>query len=346
MKSTLTSHITKVRIGILGCASVAEKSAIAAFKAIPNAELIGIASRDQNKAQSWAERFSIKAYPSYDALLSDPEIDAVYIPLPIGLHEEWCSKAANAKKHIICEKSLAHTYDAVKRLVTICQKNSVVLYENFMCEYHPQHEHVKNAIQEGKIGTPHIFKGYFGFPPLKQDSFRYNANLGGGSLNDAGAYTVFMARLIFGLEPLNVSAHLNVDPVTNVDICGSVLLEFPNNHHALLAFGFDHVYQNNYELWGSTGLIRVHRAYSIPPNLKPSAELLTNINFQETVTPLDIPAANQFELIFSDFCNTILNGNTKERESYYHKILNQAKVLEATRQSHHQKRCISIEEIK
>ncbi len=307
----------KVRIGILGCANVAEKSAIPAFKAIPNAELIGIASRDTVKAQSWADRFEIKSYPTYEALLKSPEIDAVYIPLPIGIHEDWGIKAAQAKKHIICEKSLAHNYAAVKRLVQTCQDNNLVLYENFMCEYHPQHQHVKNALKEGKIGTPRVFKSYFGFPPLKKDSFRYDASLGGGSLNDAGAYTAFMARTIFETEPIAVSAHLEIDPANNVDICGSTHLQFPNNQNALLSFGFDNVYQNNYEVWGSQGLIRVHRAYSIPPTLKPAIELLTNVNFQETTAMLDVPAANQFELIFQDFCNTILHSNDQQRKLQY-----------------------------
>ena len=136
-----------------------------------------------------------------------------------------------------------------------------------------------------------------------------------------------------------------MDPNSNVDIRGSAYLQFPHNQNALLAFGFDNVYQNNYEVWGSQGLLCVHRAYSIPPTLKPSVELLTNINFQQTTIALDAPAANQFELIFSDFCETILTHNHQKRENHYHQILNQAKVLEAIRCSHHEKRSIRMEEI-
>ncbi len=336
--------MNKVRIGILGCAGVAQKYAIKAFQSIPHAEVIALASRDYAKAQEWADRFGVRAEKSYADLLACQDIDAVYIPLPIGLHEEWVRKAAEAGKHILCEKSLADSFRSVQKMVKVCRDKGVVLYENFMCDFHPQHSAVQSLMADGKIGTPLVFQGYFGFPPFPSTSFRYNPTLGGGSLNDAGSYTVFMARKMFG-EPLAVTAMLNTAAESQVDVHGSILMEFSSSRTALLSFGFDNVYQNNYSIWGTKGLIKVSRAYSIPPDLKPPVEVLTNEQMKETITSLNLPAANHFELIFSDFCDTILRKDGQKREMMYAKIVAQGKVLEAIRISAREKRRVPLSEL-
>ncbi len=334
----------KVRIGILGCSNVAGKYAIKAFQAIDNAEVVAIASRDYAKAKEWAAKFSIEAVSSYEALLQRKDIDAVYIPLPIGLHEEWVVKAAAAGKHVLCEKSLSDSFASVKKMVEHCRSKKVVLYENFMCDYHPQHALVKSSVEQGNIGEPLVFKGYFGFPPFPKTSFRYNSELGGGSLNDAGAYTVFMARKMFG-EPLAATARLMVDSQTGVDIQGSAFLEFSKSKVGFLSFGFDNVYQNKYSLWGTKGKITVNRAYSIPPEMKPQVELLKNENLRETITALDLPAANHFELLFHDFCETILSKNKDKTNLVYQQLLSQAKVLEAVRISSRENRKVLFSEV-
>ena len=334
----------QVRIGILGCAKVAAKYALKAFQALENAEVVAIASRDYAKAKEWAARFGIEAVSSYDALLERKDIDAVYIPLPIGLHEEWVLKAAAAGKHILCEKSLSDNFASVKKIVERCKSKNIVLYENFMCDYHPQHARVKSLLGQGAIGDSRVFKGYFGFPPFPKSSFRYDSKLGGGSLNDAGAYTIFMARKMFG-QPCSITANLFLDPETKVDLRGSAFLEFQNSKTAHLSFGFDHVYQNNYSLWGTKGKIMVQRAYSIPPEMKPQVEILTNENFQEKVTVVDLPAANHFELIFSDFCKTILSKDKSKMNFRYNQLLDQAKVLEAVRISAAENRKVNMSEV-
>ena len=139
-----------------------------------------------------------------------------------------------------------------------------------------------------------------------------------------------MARKMFG-EPLAVTAILNIDSESNVDVHGSVLLEFPMQKTGLLSFGFDNVYQNNYSIWGTKGLIKVSRAYSIPPDLNPPVEVLTNEHMKETNISLDLPAANHFELFFRDFCDSILQKDERKREIMYERLLAQGKVLEAIR---------------
>ena len=198
----------KLKIGILGCADVAKRHAIKAFQSLDNAEVVSIASRDYSKAKKWASDFGIAAEVSYDALLANKEVDAIYIPLPIGLHKKWVLKAAKAGKHIICEKSLAESFKSVKEIVNKCRSKGIVLYENFMCDFHPQHEKVLYLIKSGEIGRPFIFNSFYGFPPFKKDNIRYSKKLGGSSLYDAGCYIVFMARKIFGKEPISVVCNL------------------------------------------------------------------------------------------------------------------------------------------
>lgn len=337
----------KVRIGILGCASVAEHYAIKAFQAIENAEVRGIASRDPAKAQAWAARFGIPSWHSYDSLIASPDIDAVYIPLPIGLHKDWVLKAAAEKKHVLCEKSLAESFASAKEITEICRTRGIVLYENFMCDFHPQHEKVLSLISEGAIGRPFLFEGRFGFPPLGESDFRYDQGLGGGSLNDAGAYTVFMARKILRSEPTAATCALSGDGNKNVDVGGSAMLEFPDGQTAFVAFSFDAVYQNNYSVWGTNGLVKTGRAYSIPPDMKPPLEVVTNIDRTETVTAVQAPAANHFELIFYDFCDTVLNQEKRgdKISATYARLVAQARVLEAMRVAARENRKVFLKEI-
>lgn len=336
-----------VKIGILGCAKVAEKYAIGAFQAIPNAEVVSVASRDSAKAEEWAGRFGIKECSDYDGLIANPAIDALYVPLPIGLHKEWAIKAASNRKHIICEKSLAENLAAVKEIVDACRNNDVVLYENFMCDFHPQHQKILSLIGEGRIGKLFLFNGNFGFPLTDKKNFRFNKLLGGGALNDAGAYTVFMARKIFENEPTTVTCALFYDKESGADINGTALLEFPNEMTAHVAFSFEAVYQNSYSIWGSKGLIKSERAYSIPPDMKPVLRLITNENMTETISNIDAPAANHFELIFRDFCDTVINRKNESAkiEKIYAEIVNQAKTLEALRISAEENRKVKLAEI-
>lgn len=321
----------QLNIGIIGCADIAKKYGIKAFQALDAVGEIFIASRDRDKCAAVAKAFHVRAKESYEALIHDPTIHAVYIPLPIGLHEEWAVKAAAAGKHILCEKSLSGNLTSVKEIIAACRTHRVVLFENFMCDYHPQHARVLSLLRAHEVGTVCAFKGYFGFPYDTKGSFRYDRRLGGGGLNDAGAYPVFMARKILESEPLAVTCALETAPGHGVDIRGSAYLQFPEHKTAFVAFGFDNAYQNNYSVWGSTGCVSVDRAYSIPPERSPSIVVYTNAQGKETAERIAAPAANHFELIFADFCATVLNGDGAKREAKYAQILAQARVLEAMR---------------
>jgi predicted dehydrogenase len=315
-----------------------------AFQVLDNAEVVSIASRDYEKAKTWAKEFNIEAAESYDALIENPDIDAVHVPLPNSLHKEWILKAAQKGKHIICEKSLAVSFADTKEIIEECRKNGVVLYENFMCGYHPQHEKVLSMVQEGIIGKPFVFRSFFGFPKMNTDNIRYNKDLAGGVLNENGAYVIFMARKMLAKEPISITTNLYYE---GIDMSGTMLLDFGDTTSALLACSLDVVYQNNYSLWGSKGIINVNRAYSIPSDMKPDVECITNENLKEVKTKVDIEPVNQFELIFSDFCNTIIykEKSTAKIENIYQSILNQAKALECARISARENRKVALSEI-
>lgn len=319
-----------LRAGILGCANIAEKYAIAAFKLLSGVELVAIASREKSKAVEWAARHGLEA-ENYDSLIARDDIDILYSPLPVGLQEEWTLKAAAAGKHVICEKSITYSLESAKRMVDTCKEKGVALYENFVPEFHPQHARVLELMNEGKIGTPQVWSGAYGFPPFPKSDIRYRAGLKGGALNDAGCYTVFMARKIMRQEPVAVTCTLKNDGY-DVDVAGSALLEFGKGT-ALMSFGFNHLYQNTYSVWGSKGIVRTNRAFAIPPNLAPTLELITNDGKQESRETIEVPATNQFALSFDYFCKAVATNDKKQFEKMYGRILRQATVLEAMRVS-------------
>ncbi len=336
---------TKVRIGILGCANFSKRYGIPSFKAIPNAEIVSISSCDIEKAKRWAQEYNIPSAESYDALVTNQNVDAVHVPLPNSLHKEWILKAVRAGKHVICEKSLAVSFADTQEIIDECKKYGVVLYENFMCDYHPQHKKVLSLIEEGVIGKVSVFRSFFGFPKMNADNIRYSKELDGGVLNENGAYVAFMARKMIGKEPLSVTTTLYSE---EVDMRGTMTFDFGDGVTALLAFDLDAVYQNNYSLWGSKGIITVNRAYSIPSDMKPDIECITNENMQEKKEKIEALAINQFELIFADFCDTILHKEkeVKKIHNTYEKILNQARALEAARISAKENRKVFLSEIR
>ncbi|MDP1760338.1 MAG: Gfo/Idh/MocA family oxidoreductase [Candidatus Woesebacteria bacterium] len=327
-----------VTVGILGTADIAARYAIPAFQSLPHVKLVAIGSRSVEKAREMAARYGLEP-ESYESLIARDDIDVIYSPLPVGIQEEWTIKAAAAGKHVICEKSITYSLESAQRMVNSCRENGVALYENFVPEFHPQHAKILSLINEQKIGIPHVWNGAYGFPPFPSDDIRYSADLKGGALNDCGCYTVFMARKIMQQEPIAVTCTLEQDG-KEVDIKGSALLEFENGE-ALMSFGFDHLYQNTYSVWGSRGLVRTNRAFAIPPTFVPAVELITNDGAKDTREDIEIPTANQFALSFDFFCQAVVANDTKQFEEMYDRIIRQASVLEAMRISASEGRRVS-----
>lgn len=329
----------KIRVGILGCANIAEKYAIGAFKSLPNVELVALASREKGKAEEWATRHGLEA-ETYDSLIARSDIDMLYCPLPVGVQEEWALKAATAGKHFLCEKSITYSLESAQKMVAACKQNNVGLYENFVPEFHPQHAKILSLIAEGSIGTVRAWTGCDGYPKRTEDDIRYRSDLKGGSLNYAGCYTVFMARKIMQGEPLAVTCRLTQNDA-GIDIAGSALLEFEQGE-ALMSFGFDHLYQNTYSVWGSKGMVRTNRAYAIPPTLVPTVELITNNGKEEKRETVAVTAADQFALSFDFFTQAVVSNDIARFEDMYNRILLQARVLDAMRTSAREGRRVEL----
>ncbi len=258
-----------IRFGVLGCADIALRRTLPALRQVSGAEVTAIASRDPLRSAQVAGEYGAAALADYDALLGRPDIDAVYIPLPTGLHREWVAAALSAGKHVLVEKPAATCYEDAAALVTLARERGLVLMENLTFPHHRVHRVVQRHLDEGLIGDLRVLHADFAFPPLPSTDFRYNRELGGGALLDAGVYPVRAARMFLGEELTVVGATLDGDSPDGVDLSGSVLLSARGGRTAHLTFGFRHAYRCSYGLWGRLGRLVVDRAFTPPPLLRP-----------------------------------------------------------------------------
>jgi xylose dehydrogenase (NAD/NADP) len=246
-----------IRWGILGTAHIAEKALVPAIHAAQGAELVAVASRSLEKAQAYAERNQIrKAYGSYEELLADPDVDAVYIPLPNHLHAEWTIKAAEAGKHVLCEKPAALNADEARRMIAACQAHGVVFMEAFMYSLHPQWARVRELLDGGVIGELELISANFSFHLDNPVDIRWYP-IGGGALYDVGCYCVHVTRTFAGDElPTEVRALADLDE-HGVDRSVVALLRFPGGVLAHLDCSFVAADRQRVELAGTKGSLVV-----------------------------------------------------------------------------------------
>ena len=326
----------KIKFGLIGCSSIAIRSVIPAIKKSDFAELHIVGSRSPNKAEEIARKFDCHKFGNYEDVLNS-NIDAVYISLPISLHEQWVVKAANAGKHVLCEKSSTTSYLSAQKMVFAAKQNNVRLMEGFMFRFHPQHQKVREIMSENIIGDLFLFNGNYGFPSVSHDDIRYNASLGGGVLNETGCYPICASRIIFNEEPTSVTCDLTFDSTTRVDTKGNARILFGNDRVATVSFSFDSYYQANYTIWGKTGLIELNRAYAVSPDITTSISLHTQGNKQEfNLVPID-----HFSIMVDSFCKEIANIE-KAGFDFEQDLLNQAKLMEALRSANKQKKYVFL----
>lgn len=199
--------MSRLRLGVLGTANIGLNQVNPAIRLSRNAELLGVASRDAGRAREFAQAGEIpRSYGSYQALLEDPDIDAVYIPLPNSLHCEWTVRAAEEGKHILCEKPLATSVSDAARMQRAADLNGVTLMEAFMYRFHPRTERLFDLVAAGKAGGLRVVRSAFTFKLLRADNIRFFSELGGGSLFDLGCYCVDVSRRLVGREPVEAQA--------------------------------------------------------------------------------------------------------------------------------------------
>jgi predicted dehydrogenase len=254
----------KVSWGVLGVANIAVKKVIPAMQLGEWSEVTAIASRDLSKAENASAQLNIpRAYGSYEELLADPEIEAIYIPLPNHLHVEWTIKAAEAGKHVLCEKPISLSVKEGMQLLSVQKRTGVKIEEAFMVRTHPQWVTTLDLIRSGRIGEVSSVMGYFSYNNRDPQNIRNIREAGGGGLMDIGCYLIFFSRLIFGSEPRKVVALMAEDPETRTDVLTSALLEFPDGQTAFTCSTRLTPYQR-IQVLGSKGRVEIQIPVNTP----------------------------------------------------------------------------------
>lgn len=311
----------KIRIGVMGCANIAVRSVIPALLASKQFDLVAVASRTAEKAEAIATSFGCEALQGYASLLAREDIDAVYVPLPTGLHEEWILKSLEADKHVFTEKSLAVDLASTSRLLAASRSRERVLMEDFMYRHHSQHQFVWDHLKRETIGQLRLLRASFGFPPLDRGNFRYKKDLGGGVILDAAAYTVNLAMWILGTDLEVASSDIFVDRSDAVSLYGAASLRSASTGlTAQVAFGFANFYQCNYELWGSKGLLYCERAFTAPPGFTPRVRIATAGESTEYALAPD----NHFVNICNEFARCIRD---RAFDAHHEQIYHQSRLL-------------------
>ena len=267
---------------------------------------VAIASRDPGKARAAAERLAIpRAYGSYDELLADADVEAVYNPLPNHMHVPWSVRAARAGKHVLCEKPIALSADEARTLLAERDANGVQIAEAFMVRTHPQWDLVARLIADGRIGTLRLITGHFSYFRRDPSDIRSRAEWGGGALMDIGCYPIFIARWMFDAEPTAVAAMIDRDPDLGIDRLTSALLRFPAGQATFSCAGQLVPYQRVH-LYGERGRIEVEIPFNALPD-QPS-RIFVDDGSQlggRNAVPMEIAAADQYTLQTERFSEAV-----------------------------------------
>jgi len=258
--------MTTLRWGILSTADIARKKVIPGLLKADRCEVVAIASRDAAQARRVADGLGIPtAHGSYEALLADPGVDAVYIPLPNYLHAEWTIVAARAGKHVLCEKPLAMTAADAERMVAACANEGVRLMEAFMYRLHPSWVAVREIVASGRIGRLIAIQSWFSYYNDDPTNIRNQREAGGGALFDIGCYSVNLSRMLFDAEPSDVRASMAHDADSGVDIVTSAILEFAEGTASFTCSTRAETDQRVH-VYGSEGRLSIGIPFNIPPD--------------------------------------------------------------------------------
>ncbi len=254
----------KVRWGVLGAAKIGLKKVIPAMQQGDWSAITAIASRDLSKARAAASELGIaKAYGSYEELLADPEIEAVYNPLPNHLHVPWSIRAADAGKHVLCEKPISLTVAEARTLLEARDRTGVLIEEAFMVRTHPQWLRVRELVASGRIGKLRSIVGFFSYSNADPENIRNVPNFGGGALMDIGCYPITIARFLFGEEPRRAVSQIERDPAMKIDRLTSAILDFPSGQ-AVFTCSTQLAPWQRMQIFGTRGRIEIEIPFNAP----------------------------------------------------------------------------------
>ena len=253
-----------VRWGILSTAKIGIQKVIPAMQRAEHCDVLAIASRNLDKARKAATDLGVpKAYGSYDELLADPDIEAVYNPLPNHLHVPLSVQAAQAGKHVLCEKPLALTASEVGKLIEARDAAGVLVQEAFMVRYHPQWLRARELVRSGAIGELRSIQGFFSYNNRDPQNIRNMVDIGGGGLYDIGCYPITGARFLFEDEPSRVVSLIERDPEWGIDRLTSAILDFPRGHATFTCSTQLTPYQRM-QIFGSEGRLEIEIPFNAP----------------------------------------------------------------------------------
>ena len=325
-----------VRWGVLGCSGIGKSRTSPGLLACENAELYAIAGRNEEKLKVYAEPFAPKKlYTDYQALLDDENVDAVYLPLPNGIHMEWVKKAAAAGKHILCEKPMALTEEQVREMFAAAKEHGVLLEEAYAYRHAQLVQKVKEIVDSGAIGRIRYLESKHSTFDTNRSGIRYQKGNGGGAVYDVTCYNVSLASYLFGKDPEDMSVYCGFDKETGVDVSDAVMLRYEEGVTAMLYAGLDAYRRGCYSILGETGRIDVDHKFNssgvchirVSTGARPQGAEYVD----ETTTEYTIWVDDNYKKEIELFSDAVLNGSAltvSEEES-----LRTARVCDAIRRA-------------
>jgi len=291
-----------IRWGILSAANIGVKAVAPAIRASSNGRLVAVASRDtQHATEVYAFAPDVRIYDDYDSIINNPDIDAVYVPLPNGLHAEWTIKALEAGKHVLCEKPFATTAREGKIMMDAAQKNNVFLMEAFMYRFHPQTQWAIEQANAGFIGPVRLVRASFSFDiRSRPDDIRLKPELAGGALMDVGSYTVNVCRAVYGHAPLVVAARVHTTSPTGVDMATNAVLDFGDGRFGMVDCSFELPTRQIVEIIGEAGTLTIPVPFT-PPDMEAVILIIKNGELSEQ----KFDRVDQYQLQVEHFADCI-----------------------------------------
>ncbi|MBA1158196.1 Gfo/Idh/MocA family protein [Microvirga mediterraneensis] len=320
-----------VRWGILSTAKIGRTKVAPGMMKSPLCDVAAVASRDEGSARAMAEELGIaKAYGSYEALLADPDIEAIYNPLPNHLHVPMTLAAAAAGKHVLCEKPIAVTASEAEQLRQAASQ--VLIAEAFMVRHHPQWQRARDIIRSGDIGEPRAIQVAFSYFNVDPGNIRNKADIGGGGLLDIGCYAVVTGRYVFEAEPLRVVTLMDRDPAFGVDRTASALLDFGAGRQLAFTVSTQAVPYQRVQILGTRGRIEIEIPFNAPPDA-PTRILVDDgsAHGNRSARAIEFPATDQYQLQGEAFSRAIRGAGPLDY-GLDDAVLNM-RILDALRQS-------------
>ena len=338
-----------IRIGIICPSEIAFRRFLPALKKCQEYSYVGVAVADKSewfgesadsvsdsefektrsgeleKAENFRNEYSGKIFENYASLISDPEIDAVYVPLPPALHFKWAEMALKNGKHVLVEKPSTVSGEDSRKLISLAKEKGRALHENYMFAFHDQLKAINEIVSNGTLGAVRLYRLDFGFPRRSMRDFRYSRNMGGGALLDCGGYTLKYATMLLGEDARLEYARMNYTDEFEVDLYGSAALSNKDGQVVQIGFGMDNAYKCTLEIWGSEGRLVTGRVLTAPAGFTPSYELIRG-NGSEVH---DLPADDTFFKSLKYFSSCI--SDLEIREESYRNIQKQADLVDEFR---------------